>query len=102
MKKGIAFLLVLITLAASVFPCCPSDGCADDAGYTAPAGTCNDDGACSPFFACSTCPGFVSLTRIPRLPAPLSALPVHFQARTAVLANLFYPSFFQPPRVAIA
>jgi hypothetical protein len=62
MQKWLALLLLMITTAGTVIPCCLVDDCkADQAAVKGPGG--RQEGNCSPFFACATCAGFVEVSK---------------------------------------
>ena len=98
MKKGIAFLLVLIMLAALAFPCCLDEGCTEKTELKTSQSPCDDEGTCSPFFACATCSGFVTLACTPVMAEPPVQLPVHYERIRRSATSSFYTRFFQPPR----
>ena len=99
MKKRFTFILLLITLTGTFFPCCLIDECNDEEFATAqkenkqqPAGNC------SPFFACATCPGFAEMSKPVVIIQPVTDNQIHHG--TIVFFNLtsFAASFWQPPR----
>jgi len=98
-KVCFVFILLLLTALGTCFPCCMHDGCAIEN----PASSAKEDGhneaACSPFFACATCPGAVELPRAVAPPAPeIRETPQH-QAFYLTRLSTYSTSFFQPPRI---
>jgi hypothetical protein len=101
MKNWVVYLLLLLTMAGSFIPCCQVDNCPED--QTA-ATTTNDDhqpeGACSPFFACATCPGFTQLAKTIHLEMPEAVLPKHYPSAINFTITSYTASLLQPPRIA--
>jgi hypothetical protein len=100
MKRLLVFILSLIVLTGSLTPCCPGDNCGDE--MTGQASSEKQDheqeGVCSPFFACGSCPGFVQLARHFSVPVPEVNASVHHEKLTVLITSAYYSSFFQPPR----
>src|SRR3954447_24789143 len=99
MKKWLVFILLLITTAGTFIPCCSIDNCSADR----PANTSNhqkhqNEGTCSPFFACATCPGFVELAKPIQLAKPLVEKIIYYQSILKFSLPTFSSSFWQPPR----
>ena len=98
MKKWLAFIVLLITLAGSFYPCCLADNCSDDPVSTQHQDEDRETGTCSPFFACGSCVGFVQLAKpilVPQ-PPPQRSTP-HERVEPFTLSG-FSSSFWQPPR----
>jgi hypothetical protein len=99
MKKGFTFLLLLITLAGTFFPCCLGDKCNDEEITTSQKqNNKQEEGNCSPFFACASCTGFTIMTKPVQIVQPVTEIQVH--PETFVVFNLttYSSSFWQPPR----
>src|SRR5688572_26201678 len=96
--KIIAFLMALVVLFGTIYPCCPSDGCQDE--ITAPVSNePSDPDACSPFFACNSCAGFVTIIKPFILNVPENKDPLYFEKYKSFTIADFYSSLFQPPRL---
>ena len=101
MSKLIVYILAFIVLAGSSIPCCAGDNCQDD--FTTSSSTNqepHEKAPCSPFFACGSCAGFVIMTRQVDLPDPTLEMPSHYEKIIPFFASVYYPSFFQPPRLS--
>ncbi len=99
MKKWPIFILLLITLIETFFPCCLADEC----NATEIATTQNEDkqqqeGTCSPFFACATCPGFVEFAKQIHIVEPVAEKQVHHESLQLYNLSAFQASYWQPPR----
>src|SRR4029078_1900165 len=80
MKNWLVFILLFITTACTFIPCGGFDECcADQVANTANRDRHQTEGACSPFFACATCPGFVELTKQIQLCNPMVEKRVYHQ-----------------------
>jgi len=55
--------------------------------------------ACSPFFACATCPGFVELSGPIQILHPVAIKQVHHERLESFSLYTFLNSCWQPPRV---
>jgi hypothetical protein len=98
-KKWLFFILLLITAAGTFIPCCSIDDCcADQVTKTTNHDKHTSEGTCSPFFACTTCPGFAETAVPVQLAEPVTEKTVYHQ--TIVKFNLpaYSSSFWQPPR----
>ncbi len=91
--------MALLVMAGSTVPCCYDDNCADESTTSSHGEESPENNACSPFFACGTCPGFVQMTRQVSIPAPITQRPAHYQKGSGFIPSLYYSAFFQPPRV---
>jgi len=99
MKKWIAFILLLITVTGSFIPCCGvDDGCEDQFSSSTGGNDHEEEGSCSPFFSCTTCPGFVELTKPIQLIQPMFEKQVHHEWVVIFDLSAYLPSFWQPPR----
>jgi hypothetical protein len=101
MKKWLTFLLLLITLAGTLYPCCLVDECNSEELATAKKENKQQpEGTCSPFFACATFPGFAELSKTVQIVKPFIVNQVHHE--TPVVLNLatYASSFWQPPRLS--
>jgi hypothetical protein len=99
MKKWLVWILLLITTVGTFVPCCSLDDCCT----AEVAGTINhnkhkDEGTCSPFFACATCPGFIELTKPIQLNFPETENLIHHQSIVKLSLPTYSSSFWQPPR----
>lgn len=99
MKKWLAFILLLIATAGTFIPCCPIDTCCADQPITSSADHQDDKkGTCSPFFSCTTCPGFVQLTRQLHFVQPPVEAQVHGERVVAFNLSTYATVYWQPPR----
>lgn len=98
MRVYFAFILLLLTALGTSFPCCLHDGCAIEN----PASSAREDGhseaACSPFFACATCPSAVELPGVVVPPAPRIQGTPPYQTFCLTRLSTYSALFFQPPR----
>ena len=102
MKKWLAFLLLLITMAGSLIPCCEVDDCAADQTITQQDTTIPDnseEGTCSPFYSCTSCTGFTQLAKPVVLPEAMDENSVHHAGRYNMRITSFAAAFWQPPRL---
>jgi hypothetical protein len=99
MKNWLVFILLLITTACTFIPCCGFDQCcADQVANTANHDRHQTESACSPFFACVTCPGFVQLTKQIQLCNPIVEKRVYPQTLLKIDLPTYSRFFWQPPR----
>ena len=99
MKKWLTFLLLLITLTGTFYPCCLIDECSEDEITSAQnENKQKQEGTCSPFFACATCPGFAAMLKPIQIAQPLLESPIHSEAVIAFNLASYSASFWQPPR----
>jgi hypothetical protein len=102
-KKWLAILLLIISVAGSFIPCCPNDGCEDEAveavGSSHNDTDQSDKGACSPFYSCGTCVSAIDITAAKyQLVEPANEKITHFSFCQFQLSR-YSASLFQPPRV---
>lgn len=99
MKKWLTFLLLLITLTGTFFPCCLIDECNDEEIATAQQENKDQpEGNCSPFFACATCSGFTEMTKTVQVKQPVVENQVHNENLLIFNLSTYSSSFWQPPR----
>lgn len=102
MKKWLVFLLAVIVMAGAGDACC-IDGCTkNEPSASSDREEHPEKGHCSPFFACATCPDFVSSIKLPRLSQPVTSFIQHHGEETAFFTSSYYPFVFQPPRPALS
>lgn len=79
MKKWLTFLLLLVALTATFYPCCSKDDCGNDKLTTKTADHENHEskGNCSPFITCGTCSGFTQVATHLEMPPVRAGMPVH-------------------------
>ena len=102
MKKWLAFLLLLITMAGSLIPCCEVDNCDADQTFVQqndPNPNGGEGGSCSPFYSCQTCTGFTQLAKPVVVPEPIVEASIHHAETYTLRINSFAASFWQPPRL---
>jgi hypothetical protein len=99
MKKWLTFLLLLVTLLGTFFPCCLVDECNDEELAASPKeNKKQSEGNCSPFFACATCPGFAEMINPVPIIQPVKENQVHHETLAVFNLTTFASSFWQPPR----
>ncbi|MFT3750516.1 MAG: hypothetical protein QM768_19545 [Agriterribacter sp.] len=99
MKRWLTFILLLITVTATVTPCCTDDDCAQEKNRPENHSH-KETGTCSPFYACGTCatsvdPVFQKLTVID----PPLVLVEHISFYL-LHSGSYFSTLFQPPRIA--
>ena len=102
MKSCFTFVLLLITLLTTFYPCCNVDNCCEDE-LTSTATKQNDqqpEGNCSPFISCGTCTGFTEMVMMPDIPHISVEKAVHHSRVISVSLSYYISSFLQPPRTA--
>ena len=101
MKKWFAFILLIITLTGTFFPCCPVDDCSGDELTT--SGSDNEepkqDDGCSPFSSCSTCMKSVELAKPVQLPEPFFQSQIQYGEIHSINLSAYSANFWQPPRL---
>lgn len=98
MKKWIVFILLFITAAGTLIPCCQEDDCVTDQLTASPTeNNHKKEGACSPFFSCATCPSFVELAKSIQILPPIVEKLVHHEMVIPGLKG-YSTAFWQPPR----
>ncbi|RYZ20596.1 MAG: hypothetical protein EOO16_16190 [Chitinophagaceae bacterium] len=101
MQRFLVFLLLLLVSVATLAPCCRYDDCASEHATAKHEDQDKGDGACSPFFACASCPGFVATHKPLRVPLSPPEAPLRHVAREAFAPLQYvYRSFWQPPKNA--
>lgn len=100
MKKVLVFILLLIATAETFVPCCQVDDCPSEQLAASPESDDKQEGNCSPFFACITCPGIVAWSKPIQLVLPEVQLPVHYTNVIASTLSTYSAKLFQPPRIA--
>jgi len=99
MKKWLVLILLFIVVAGTIVPCCAVDDCcADHLTNTTNHDKHKNEGTCSPFFACPTCPGFVELSKALQLVEPIVEKTVHHEVIVKFNLPTYSASFWQPPR----
>jgi hypothetical protein len=98
MKKWLVLILLLITAAGTFVPCCGIDDCCADQAIAANHNNHENEGICSPFFACATCSASVELTKTIQLDFPSAESLVHQHAIMKSDLPSYSSSFWQPPR----
>ncbi len=99
MKKWLTFLLLLITLTGTFYPCCLVDECNDEEIATAQKENKKQtEGNCSPFFACATCAGFIQMSNLVQIITPIIENQVHHERLVIFNLTTYSSSFWQPPR----
>jgi hypothetical protein len=102
MKKCAAYLLLLISMAATLYPCYGKDDCCND--MLTSSNTSHDnhksEGSCSPFITCNTCPGFTQMVTVIDIPFVQEQKPVHHSKVVSFVLSTYKAPLLQPPRVA--
>jgi hypothetical protein len=99
MRKWLVFILLVVTTAGIFIPCCSADNCCEQVGGTGTGQEKHpEEGNCSPFFACATCPGFVALFQPIQIVQPEIEIQVHHEQLLNCNLETYVASFWQPPR----
>jgi len=100
-KKLLAFILFIVVVVAAFTPCCTIDDCQDEITTTTEQDHSeSDDGSgCSPFFACTGCPGFAVVEKPITVPVPTANHPQYFDAEFHFISSTYAFSPWQPPRI---
>jgi len=100
MKKWLTFFLLLITLSGTFYPCCLTDNCnEDDLASSQKKNNKQDDGNCSPFFACASCTGFTITSKPVEIIQPVIEIQIPTESFIVFNLTSYTASFWQPPRV---
>ncbi|RAV29151.1 hypothetical protein [Sinomicrobium soli] len=103
--KYLAVIMAVLCLVLSSVPCCVfTDNCREDNTHQDCNGTheAPDDhscAACSPFFTCSTCPGFVLQSSDYEFPAGDTIPGKKIVFYLAGTYSAFFATLFKPPRM---
>jgi hypothetical protein len=98
-KRFLAFILVIIVAVTALTPCCTVDDChGDQIAKQDTSKNADAEGTCSPFFSCTTCPGFTTLEKPITIPAPAEYHPQYFEAHFTFLSSTYTAVPWQPPR----
>ena len=100
MQKWFVFILAVIVLSGSSFPCCIEDNCHDELTISSSTGLPHEKGTCSPFFACATCSGIVQMAKFDQVPGPATQRFEHHEQIPVFLIPSYFATFFQPPRLS--
>ncbi|HEY0060108.1 MAG TPA: hypothetical protein VGB56_13310 [Flavisolibacter sp.] len=101
MKKVLALLLLIMISVAAFTHCCSvvSECTEEGTPLSQQDHQEGDDGrGCSPFFSCTTCPGFMSPATIIAVAVPAPVYPLYFEAELGSMPIPFYATPWQPPR----
>lgn len=98
MKKGLAFILFLITLTAVFTPCCGYNDCGEETLTVNkhPGGKARD--SCSPFVTCDYCPGFTQLNAVQEILIMLPDIVAHYSRETDWFSSAYTDRLLQPPK----
>jgi hypothetical protein len=101
MKKWLSIFLLIITVAGTIIPCCALDDCCADRNSSSTNHEKHgDEGTCSPFFACTTCSGFVELAAEIQIQQSIGEKPVHHEKILQLNLSTYSAFFWQPPRLS--
>jgi hypothetical protein len=100
MKNWLSFLLLLISMAATLCPCYNKDECCSDmlTSKTTNHSDHKSEGNCSPFITCNTCPGFTQMVPVIDIPFVEEQKPVHHSRVISFVLSTYKASLLQPPR----
>jgi hypothetical protein len=99
MKNWLVCILLFITATGTFIPCCSVDDCcADRLVNTTNHDKHNNEGTCSPFFACATCPASVELAKSVKLDFLAVGNLIHHQQIIELPLPSYSSSFWKPPR----
>jgi hypothetical protein len=99
MNRGFTFILLLITLTGTFFPCCLVDECNNEEIAGAQRQNKHQqESTCSPFFPCATCAGFTAMLK--PVQVVQLGIQIYVHPETIVFFNIktYVSSFWQPPR----
>lgn len=101
-KTWIAYILSLYILFCAVVPCSIIDNCEDDqkTEQTSKQEDDKDCNNCSPFSICSSCHGFTINTVTASIEPVVFHTSPNYSDYNVSSKSEYYPSLFQPPRVA--
>lgn len=100
MKKTVAFILFLITLAAVFTPCCETDDCNEVTTAATEHHNEEPEENCSPFVTCGYCAGFTQLNLLQELPAIFTTSIAHYTKDTNWFSSSYTDQLLQPPKTA--
>jgi len=100
MKKWLTFLLLLVTITATLYPCCGKDDCCNNELTSKTTNHKHKEGTCSPFITCGTCAGFTQVTNTVIVPIAPEEKTVHHSKVICLTLSSYTPSLLQPPQVA--
>ena len=100
MKKWFVFILAIIVIGGSTFPCCLEDDCQEIQIANSTKEESPEKGSCSPFLTCNGCTGFIHLTKQVKVPEAVAQIPSYQEELEVLFSNGYYSSFFQPPRMS--
>jgi hypothetical protein len=100
--KATIFILAVMVAALSVIPCCAFDGTEEqkacvEAEHAQHEHECS---VCSPFFSCSTCPGFTFATLKVALAVAVKMPSKVFNLYSEKFTSSYFNSFWQPPKIS--
>ena len=100
-KKIVAFILAIIVAVAAYTPCCMVDDCHDEpiTKQETPKES-KAASACSPFFACASCNGFVPAEQVVTLTKPEVFFPKYNLSNFGFTTPAFAAFNWQPPRLS--
>ncbi|MGB8193474.1 MAG: hypothetical protein WCF67_16200 [Chitinophagaceae bacterium] len=99
--KFLAFMLLVISMAATFIPCCEFDGCADEPVAAAHQDNEDKKPGCSPLSTCNRCSvAAIVALKLPQLDTPSITKGQFIEARIASVSPSYFPSFWQPPRLS--
>ncbi|HEY8396751.1 MAG TPA: hypothetical protein VIK80_02340 [Flavihumibacter sp.] len=102
MKRLLTYILFIIVLASTLVPCSFIDDC-EEAEHTeqqADAGASKSCSECSPFSFCSSVPGINHNPISNSIEAPTKGITPQYSEYHSSDYEAYYPSLFQPPRMA--
>jgi hypothetical protein len=97
--KLLAFAVLLISIAATIVPCCEFDDCQDEVGASHPDKK-EQKGTCSPFSTCAVCSGSIVITKTIQLVKPAISKDQFTEIAIPSFSPSYFPSFWQPPRLS--
>ncbi|MCU7550507.1 hypothetical protein OCK74_15420 [Chitinophagaceae bacterium LB-8] len=100
MKKAAAFILLLIIFISAFTPCRLLDDCADDQVAASHHHEEKKDCNCSPFFTCSSCLGFVCISKPVSLPALIPEITIHYEKKINIILSSYTSKLLHPPQAA--
>jgi len=100
MKKWFAFVLLIIVAVGVFVPCCITDNCEANQDLTSKNQNhpLKSPSACSPFFSCASCSGFVASVKVAQLSFSQTVHLKHYERTNSFLLSSYAQSFWQPPQ----
>jgi hypothetical protein len=99
-KRWLTYLLLLITMAGTFYPCCMRDNCLNETAQQKRDSQQDqqEKGTCSPFFACGACAALADLHTPCIALSNMPAVILTHHSFYLLQLSTYCASTFQPPR----